>query len=94
MNLIAMPENDFQTLKNELIEIKKLLSSSHQKTNLSEAWLDVQETCLALKISKRTLQTYRDNKVLPFSQIGGKIYFKSTDIEAHLNSHYVKVHNR
>lgn len=32
-----------------------------------QKWLDNQEVCEILNISKRTLQTYRDNGTLPFS---------------------------
>ncbi|TSA33571.1 MAG: DNA-binding protein, partial [Porphyromonadaceae bacterium] len=32
-----------------------------------------------LKISSRTLQSYRDNGILPFSKMGGKVFFKRSD---------------
>ncbi|KAA6332014.1 hypothetical protein EZS27_019435 [termite gut metagenome] len=44
-------------------------------------WLDNQEVCMILNISKRTLQTYRDNGILPYSQINHKIYYKPEDVE-------------
>jgi hypothetical protein len=40
---------------------------------------------MMLKISKRTLQTYRDNRTLPYSQINHKMYYKSEDVEWVLN---------
>jgi hypothetical protein len=51
-----------------------------------QEWLDNQDVCTILNISKRTLQTYRDNGTLPFTQIDRKIYYKPTDIEFLLNS--------
>ena len=33
-------------------------------------------------ISKRTLQTYRDRGLLPYSQINHKIYYRTEDVEA------------
>jgi len=48
-------------------------------------WLDNQEVCLILNISKRTLQNYRDNGTLPYSQINHKMYYKSEDVEQVLN---------
>jgi excisionase family DNA binding protein len=53
-------------------------------------WLSSDEVCHLLMISKRTLQSYRDRGTLPFSQIGRKIYYKASDIEAYLESHYIK----
>ena len=43
-----------------------------------------------LMISKRTLQTYRDRGILPFSQISRKIYYKASDIDEYLDRHYIK----
>ena len=36
-------------------------------------WMDNQEVCQQLRISPRTLQTFRDNGTLAYSQIGHKI---------------------
>ena len=36
---------------------------------------------MMLNISKRTLQTYRDNGTLPYSQINHKVYYKPEDVE-------------
>jgi hypothetical protein len=49
-------------------------------------WLDGQDVCLLCGISKRTLQTYRDNGILPFSQIGHKIYYKPEDVKRAMKS--------
>ena len=38
--------------------------------------------CEKLGISKRTLQTYRDRGLLPYSQINHKIYYRTEDVEA------------
>lgn len=53
-------------------------------------WLTSQEVCEILKISSRTLQTYRDRKQIPFSQTGPKIYYKKSDIDKYLEDHYIK----
>jgi hypothetical protein len=42
--------------------------------------LDTQDMCLLLKASKRTIQRYRNNGVLPFHCIEGKVYYKLSDI--------------
>ena len=44
-------------------------------------WLDNQEARLLLDVSPRTLQSYRDRGVLPYSQIGHKCYYKLSDIK-------------
>jgi excisionase family DNA binding protein len=53
-------------------------------------WLTSDDVCNLLIVSKRTLQTYRDNGILPFAQIGRKIYYKASDIDEYLDQHYIK----
>lgn len=48
-------------------------------------WFDNQEVCQILNISKRTLQTYRDNGTLPFTQINHKMFYKPEDVEQIIN---------
>ena len=54
-----------------------------------EIYLSVEDVCKLLHISKRTLQQYRDDKILPFIQIGGKIIYKESDILAVLDQNYI-----
>lgn len=62
-----------------------------RKTNLERlnaTWVDGQDVMDILHISKRTLQTLRDNETLPYSRINGKFYYKLSDIERMLESNY------
>lgn len=52
-------------------------------------WLDGQEVCLILKISPRTLQTYRETGKIGYSQINYKIYYKPEDVNKLLMSSYI-----
>jgi len=63
--------------------VKELLAKSRkvQSPKAKEEWMDNQEVCILLDISKRTLQTYRDKGILSFSQIGHKCYYRVKDIE-------------
>jgi excisionase family DNA binding protein len=94
MDTIASLQEIYRKLAEKIDSIEKKLDDYKNAKTLSTDWLDIQEACQVLKISKRTLQSYRDNGILPFSQIGGKIYFRSTDIEEHLNRHYNKAFNK
>jgi len=44
-------------------------------------WLDNQDVCQLLNISKRTLQTLRDNGTLAYTQINHKTFYKAADVE-------------
>lgn len=49
-------------------------------------WMDGADVCEKLGISKRTLQTYRDRGLLPYSQINHKIYYRTEDVEAFMEA--------
>ncbi|WP_368180309.1 helix-turn-helix domain-containing protein [Bacteroides caccae] len=42
-----------------------------------------------LGISAKTWQTYRDERRIPFSQFGRKIYVKRADLEKFMEDHYI-----
>lgn len=46
-----------------------------------QKWLDNQDVCQILNVSKRTLQTYRDTGTLPHTRIENKMYYKPEDVE-------------
>ena len=46
-----------------------------------EHYLTDRELSQRLKISRRTLQDYRNNGILPYRQLGGKILYRESDIE-------------
>lgn len=54
-----------------------------------EIYLSGEDVCKLLHISRRTLQQYRDDQILPYIQIGGKIIFKQTDLLRILEQNYV-----
>lgn len=84
----------FQLLYEKVEDIRQLLLKEKSDYPLQERWLDIADTCQLLNVSKRTLQNYRDKGILAYSQVAGKIYFKASDIEAHLKKHYVKTFGR
>lgn len=88
MEVITIQSDAFQAIIDKLNSIEKIVEVTTSKNPLEDHWLDISDVCRLLNISKRTLQSYRDNKVLPFSQVGGKIYFKAADIQKHLDNHY------
>lgn len=80
MEVVTIEKRTFSYVCERFTEfaIESLCSTHIQKV---ENWLDSQEVCLLLGFSKRTLQYYRSSGRLAYSQIGSKIYYKSSDIE-------------
>lgn len=77
-------------LRNRIEEILK----NYRPVMNGEIYLSGEDLCQLLHISKRTLQQYRDDNVLPYIQIGGKIIYKETDILTVLEQNYVANHRQ
>jgi hypothetical protein len=63
------------------------------KLSLGDQWLDNEDVCKILRVTKRTLQNYRDNFVLPYSQIGKKILYKASDVQLILEKNYITLNS-
>jgi len=88
MEAIILSKDQFQDLTTKLAEITKSLENQTQ--NPSERFVDNQQFMKLMNISKRTAQTWRDEGKISFSQVGAKIYYKLSDIELLLKTHYRK----
>ncbi|MEJ5266855.1 MAG: helix-turn-helix domain-containing protein [Bacteroidales bacterium] len=95
MNVITIESEAFKQIMDKLqsLEERFIKLKIDAQTPLTERWLDNQDILLLLKISKRTLQSYRDERKIPFSQVGAKIYYKASDVEKFLKKNYNKVNN-
>jgi hypothetical protein len=83
-----MDSRVFNDLGNRLEAIEGKADTLHRdQTDLRlKKWLDNEEVCTTLGITKRTLQTYRENSLLPFCRIRHKIFYKPQDVEKLLES--------
>ena len=55
-----------------------------------ERYLTDKEVAERLKVSRRTLQEYRNARLIPFIVFGGKVLYKEHDIELLLKENYRK----
>lgn len=55
--------------------------------------LTIKETCDLLHVSRRTLQRYRDERLIRYSQIGSKIIFKMPDVLQFLEDRMIQTYN-
>lgn len=81
MEITAIERNTFEQMTQRFEEFAKQVKSLCRDGQDNEKWLDNKTVCELLHISPRTLQSYRDNRTLPYSQIGRKCYYKAEDIE-------------
>ena len=71
-----------------LLEGIERMDASHKALPSNEQLLTDKEVSAWLKVSRRTLQDYRNNGMVSYYQLGGKILYKESDIEKLLMSGY------
>ena len=89
MEVIAIQKSVLDGIQNELKELLELTENATRKYTpifKEEKWLDNQEICLMMNITKRTLQTYKDKGLLPYSKLNRKNYYKLSDVQALLEA--------
>ena len=81
MELVVIEKNAYLRLKQQVEDLFTQIEAVKKKFGIveKEKWMDAQEVCLALNISKRTLQSYREYGIIPCSFIGGKYMYKESD---------------
>lgn len=72
----------------ELNEIKQTLRDMRSGNN-SDEFIESENARKMLGICQKTWQTYRDRRLIPFIQIGRKIYVKRSDLESFMAEHYI-----
>lgn len=86
MEIVTIEKKTFEEMKsrfNRFNEHLRQLCSRYRPPEKMN-WLDNADVCEKLNVSKRTLQTYRDRRLLAYSQINHKMYYKLEDVEAFL----------
>ena len=64
------------------------VAQTHKPLFAGELFLTGKEVCERLYISPRTLQDYRDRKIIPYTQFAGKILYRLSDINQLLQKNY------
>lgn len=80
-----------KTIKRLIQKIEELITEykkNNPADNLYKEWLDGFQVCQMLNIGKRTLQKYRTENTIPYSRLGGKIFYNIHDIEVLLDNNY------
>lgn len=90
---LLTPENDmrvkafFSSLEDLSNRVEKIRDNNKPSLDGERYYTD-KELAVKLKVSRRSLQDYRNNGILPYTQIGGKILYRASDIERVLMDGY------
>ena len=66
----------------------KEVAQTHKPLFGGEHFLPGKDVCERLYISPRTLQDYRDKRIISYTQFAGKILYKESDLEKMLEENY------
>jgi excisionase family DNA binding protein len=90
MQVTLIPQEQLEELLNRISNIEKQLSSiSKAIPSTPEEYLSNKEFVKFCKVSVRTAQKLRDEKRIPFHQVGRKILYKKSDVVKFLNRYLV-----
>jgi hypothetical protein len=91
MSATIITTEDLRDFKLELLDdIKELLNN--QSGNITKKWMKSPEVRELLHISPGTLQNFRINGTLPYTKIGGVIYYDYAEIVQVMENN--KIHNK
>ena len=91
MEVIQIKIEEYNKLLNRMDEIAASLAEKQK--NPKEIFVDNQEFLQIMNISKRTAQTWRDEGIITFSQVGHKIYYSMKAINELLEKHTITAFN-
>lgn len=78
---------------NQLEEQVAQLTTKYRPLFHGEHYISGEEVCNCLHISKRTLQEYRDTRVISYIPLFGKILYKESDIIQCIEDNYISAYN-
>ena len=88
---LSMETGEMQVVLSALQRVRERIrevSETHRPLFGGEHFLTGKEVCERLYISPRTLQDYRDRRIIPYTQFAGKILYKISDLERILEKNY------
>ena len=91
MEVITMQSEAYKELIEKINTIERYITGlRHEPENTDDMWVDNHEVCKFLKISERTLQRLRTNRVITYSVISGKTYYTIAEIKRVLKAKRVR----
>jgi hypothetical protein len=86
MNAVILTQEQYDEIITRIDEIKTEIKGTSKSSG--NEFVDNVDFIKLMNISKRTAQAWRDEGKIAFSQVGGKIYYKMSDVQVMLNNNY------
>lgn len=88
LQMAVVPQSFLNKMEQKLESLEKILQDKTEQ-EINSQWIESIKIPKILGISLKTWQTYRDKRLIPFSQVGSKIFVKRADLENFMESHYI-----
>ena len=91
MEVITMDSKAYQDLVDKINKIADYVISKNENSKVpeQEIWLDSQEVANLLRISTKTLQRLRKDKLISYTILRGRCLYKLSEIERGLNERVI-----
>jgi len=92
MEVITIESQAYKELTKKINMIAKFVDLMQAKADdeSEDGWVDTYEVCTFLKVSEKTLQRLRVAKVIAYSKIGGKIFFRISEIKRLMDENIIR----
>lgn len=88
--LVLLDQSELDELNEKLNKMEELLYSlMNSRAENQFDWIESTKVPLLLGISRKTWQTYRDKRLIPFSQVNNKIHVKLSDLDEFLEKNKI-----
>lgn len=89
INFVMLPAEVWEQMLEKQNRLEDLVMNRNREDVLAE-WVESEEARQMLGVCPRTWQNLRDNRTIPFSQFGRKIWVRRSDLEWFMKSNLVK----
>lgn len=91
MEVVTMQSEVFQALMKKLNSMESQIEKMSQKRpRLEDEYIDSTEVCRLLKISRKTLERYRDKDMIPYTKIKRRVFYRFADLDEFMLRNSVK----
>ncbi len=89
---VVLTEEQYVRIEQNLSTISEFLMNNETSKSPNDEWITGSEARKLLDVCPKTWQTYRDERKIPFSQFGRKIYVKRSDLNAFMEKNKISIH--
>ena len=89
LQMAVVPQSFLNKMEEKIENLEKILLDKNEQ-EINSQYIESVKIPKILGISQKTWQTYRDKRLIPFSQIGSKIFVKREDLVKFMEAHYIE----